>query len=212
MMSFEDYRDWGGKGGVSTRQWCVRSAPKSPDVADGRLVFRDSSAVSTTKPHQAMPPGILMPPPACSWGDALSKSPALEVMPSDVQQGEVSAFTRQCSAGSASSPVLPVRRILSLCSELGWKELQLVCRQLGYLCVCILWTVCDCRVPLFYLIVCLEASSDLIMPTVVSLGLSCMPSGIAWAGPAVHMLAHSWANRDWQWVSGFLRLRSLLRC
>lgn len=130
MMSSQDYRDWGGKGGVSTRQWCVRSAPKSPDVADGSL-FTDSSAVSATKPHRAMPPGWL------SQSHLLpSHQPALEEMLSGVQQGEHSL----CSAlpGSSCSPVLPIREILSLCTELGWKELQLACRQLGYLCVCII--------------------------------------------------------------------------
>lgn len=203
-MSFQDYRDWGGKGGVSTRQRWVRSAPKSPDVVEGRIILRRLCCQHNKTPpkdasRQAGGSLKVTPfPPACSWGDALRWA----------------ARRALCihSAGSACSPVLPIRGILSLGSELGWKELQLVCRQLGYLRVCIIWAVCDCRVPLFYLIVCLEASSDLIMPVVVSLGLSCVLSGITRAGPAVHMLAHNWANTDWQWVSGFLRLRSLLGC
>lgn len=85
----------------------------------------------------------LLPSHQPALGKMLSQShllpqPVLEELPSGVQPGELSAFTLQCSAGSACSPVLPVRRILSLLSELGWKELQLVCRQLGYLRVCII--------------------------------------------------------------------------
>lgn len=97
---------------------------------------------------------------------------------------------------------------------LNWaqKKLQLACRQLGYLHVYIIWAVCDCRVPLFYLIICLEASPDLIMPGVVSLTLSNAPSGIAWAASSVRTLSHDWANRHWHGVSGFLRLRRLLGC
>lgn len=66
---------------------------------------------------------------------------------------------------------------------LNWtpKKLRPACRQLGYLHVNIIWPVCDCRTPVFYLIIRPEVSPDLIIPAVVSLVLSCAASGTAWA-------------------------------
>lgn len=150
MMSFQDYRDWGGKGGVSTRQWCVRSAPKSPMWQTGGLSAETALLSAQQNPGRCLQAGggslkVTYSLPTISGGDAVRWA----------------LHSLQSPAGRACSPVLPVRGFSPF--ALGWKELQMVCRQLGYLCVCIIWTGGDCRVPLFYLIFCLEASSDLIM-------------------------------------------------
>lgn len=203
-MSCQDSRDCQeARGGTICRAVVCREC--SPGR---RLGFTDSSAVSTDlqnpvkwcfqagsfKVTYSLPTSLILG----RWSQVCSKEGSLCSHP-----GALRGSAPHLLLGRGETP---------FALELGWKKLLPACRQLGYLCVYIIWAVCDCRAPLFYLIVCLEASPDLIMPAVVSLNLSRAPSGIAWAGSSVHTLSWSWANRAWQGVSGFLRLRSLLGC